>query len=68
MKREGVIVNCLKTRIFKRPTDYSDVSYLVNMLTRVIIEDKEKDYFRIKTEDGKEGYIHKNYIALCESD
>lgn len=64
MSNEGVIVNCLKARLLKRPSDYSDVIKWIDMLTNVIIENREKDFYKVKIDEGVEGYIHKNYIAL----
>lgn len=64
MSNEGVIVNCLKARLLKRPSDYSDVIRWIDMLTNVTIESREKDFYKVKNEEGVEGYIHKNYIAL----
>lgn len=64
--RVGVVVSCLKLRVRKAPSLTAEVLCEIEKSSAVVIDpaNSTKDFFKVCTEDGVEGYCMKKFINV----
>lgn len=64
----GIVVDCNKLNVRRRPDCDSDVIFTVSALTEVLIEwaDTTEGFFKIVTGMGAEGYCLKKFVVVKE--
>lgn len=61
----GVVSNCSKLNIRKKPNIKSDIVIVVDAKTQLEInEGKSKDWYKVTVKAGVEGYCMKKYVTL----
>lgn len=61
----GVVSDCLKLNVRKRPSIDSDVLFKLDCLTEVMIEDdSDEEFYKVYTTAGIAGYCMKKYISI----
>ena len=65
---KGVVVNCVKLNVRKRPEAGATIITTLNALTEVKIDNRRStdDFYKIDTEDGIYGYCMKRFIEVAE--
>ena len=62
----GVVHNCEKLNIRKKPDKDADVLCTLNSGTEVLINDANEDFYSVVTESGIDGYCMKQYVKVKE--
>lgn len=64
----GVVSGCSKLNVRKEPKAGSDIVCELEAKTEVMISETEstKDFYRVFTKDGVQGYCMKQYITIIE--
>lgn len=62
----GVVVDCVKLNVRAKPNGDADVIGTVNASVDVIVDEKNstKDFYKVCTAAGLEGYCMKKYIKI----
>ena len=62
---QGVVFNCERLNIRKGPNKKEDVLCIVDKGSKLTINDKTtKDWFKVTTEDGVEGFCMKKFVEV----
>ena len=64
----GVVVNCVKLNVRKRPEATAQIITTLDALTEVKIDKRRStdEFYKIDTEDGVYGYCMKKFIEVNE--
>lgn len=64
----GVVTNCSRLNIRRKPDVNSGVVCVVNALSELMIEESQStvDWYRVCTESGMEGYCMKKFVSTKE--
>lgn len=62
----GIVVNCLKLNVRREPKVDGEIITTIPALTEVIIDSDAsgRDFYKVYTSDGVEGFCMKKYIAF----
>lgn len=63
---DGVVVDCVKLNVRQEPNVDSDIVTVINVGTRVIVDDDSStdDFYKIVTASSVEGFCMKEYIKI----
>lgn len=61
----GTVIGCEKLRVRPTPdTDQEEISLIDNgSIVKISLEDSTEEFYKIKTDDGIEGYCMKSFIS-----
>ena len=64
----GIVIGCVKLNVRKEPNKDSDIISVLNQYTEVNIDltNSTKDFYKITTFDGLNGYCIKRFIAISK--
>lgn len=65
---KGLITNCLSLNVRNEASAYSQVLTVITALSKVkILDDSDKEFFRIETENGVVGYCAKEFVTITNN-
>lgn len=66
VEKIGVVSNCEKLNVRVAPRLDADVLTIIDKNTEVVLCEKQpkKDWYRVRIEDGTEGFCMKEYISV----
>ena len=64
--KEGFVTGCVKLNVREKPETNSDVICIIKLGDKIIIDNNyyNKDYYKVYTVSGIEGYCVKKYISI----
>ena len=66
--KKGLITNCLSLNVRNEASAYSQVLMVITALSKVkILDESDKEFFRIETENGVVGYCAKEFVTITNN-